>query len=82
MQSGRAFALEITLQRPKPARRTTRATPSATATFDGARTFMHLPSFKLQQSQHLLHIAFRCSESQSFCQLCRQKIADRTCRML
>ena len=61
MQSGRAFALEITLQRPKPARRTTRATPSATATFDGARTFMHLPSLKLQQTQHLLHIVFRWS---------------------
>ena len=30
---------------------------SATAAVDGARTDMHLPSFKLQHTQHILHIA-------------------------
>ena len=37
-------------------------TPYATATCVGAKTLMHLPSFKMQQTFHLLYIAFRSSK--------------------
>ena len=58
------LARRVKLPRPNSARCTIRKTPYATTTFDGARTFMHLASFNLEQSEHVLYTAFRSADAE------------------